>query len=81
MDSAAVKGVGVFGLCGVELVADAVDERIAKGVGGGEEDEVTFVANFLAEQNKSAEVEPSSTIGIGDGFDQLMGESIVGGVD
>jgi hypothetical protein len=48
MDSAAVKGVGVFGLSGVELVADAVNERIAKDdVIRGKDQENALIANFF----------------------------------
>jgi hypothetical protein len=55
MDSAAVKGVGVFGLCGVELAADAVDERIAKDVIRGEDEEHALIANFFEDQRGQGE--------------------------
>lgn len=85
-DAASVVLVVVFGLRGIDVLADAENGGITedgkgrrRGLLDGEK--ITFVANLLAGQDDGGEIEPSVAIGVGNRLGKFMGQSAVGGVD
>ncbi len=79
MNRATVQRIRVFGLRGVQVIVNLVNERIGiqKDTGGGKNQEHAFVSNFLAKHAASRRVQPAGSVRVGNGFNQFVGEHIV----
>jgi len=76
-----VSRVGILGLHGVLVFSNPEAKGVKERVRANDRDEGTLITDFRPEKRIVAEVKPRGAVGIGYGFDRLVGKGIVGAVD